>query len=453
MNTRNDKVLKALQLLIDLGFLNLAFFLAVSMRFDDLKIENEQYYNYYLQLLVIVNVSWALAAVLLNNYDLRPGTEIRTSIGRALNAFVVQLGLLALVIVSMQGSYYSRLFLIYFYAFWVPTLLIGRAIFISIWRRALSRGVGGRSIAVLGSGRAFDAFIHELEAHPEYGYTIVGKFSESDTKGLEALVSNRAIDELFCALPPEHADLPYWFRKADNAVIRFRYLPDLGLAQLRNASFQLFGDVPVLYPRTEPLEKLHNKVMKRVFDLVLSIGVIVFVLSWLTPLLAIAIKLSSRGPVFFKQRRSGINDVEFWCWKFRSMVVNDEADRVQASKEDARITAVGRFIRKHNLDELPQFFQVLTGEMSVVGPRPHMLAHTEEYRQLINQFMVRHLIKPGITGLAQVRGFRGETKDHEDMDARVKNDIYYIEHWSVLLDFKIAFQTAFKMIIGRSGGV
>jgi len=184
------------------------------------------------------------------------------------------------------------------------------------------------------------------------------------------------------------------------------------------------------------------------FDIIFSILVLVCICSWLFPLLAIAIKLSSAGPVFFIQKRSGRNNEEFDCYKFRSMSVNKDSDNVQAVKNDSRITLIGKFLRKSNLDELPQFINVLIGNMSVVGPRPHMLKHTKDYSAIIDKFMVRHLIKPGITGWAQVNGFRGTTIQPRYMMKRVRYDLWYIENWTFLLDIQIIFMTVYTMIRG-----
>jgi putative colanic acid biosynthesis UDP-glucose lipid carrier transferase len=198
--------------------------------------------------------------------------------------------------------------------------------------------------------------------------------------------------------------------------------------------------------RTEPLEIPLYRIIKKVFDFCFSLFVIVFVFSWLFPIVMILIKVNSRGPVFFVQERSGRDNNSFPCFKFRTMYVNKDADTVQATQNDARITKVGAFLRRTSMDELPQFFNVLLGNMSVVGPRPHMLSHTEQYSELINNFLVRHYAKPGITGWAQVNGFRGETKELADMEGRVEHDIWYIENWSLLLDIKIIWNTFFKVL-------
>jgi putative colanic acid biosynthesis UDP-glucose lipid carrier transferase len=200
--------------------------------------------------------------------------------------------------------------------------------------------------------------------------------------------------------------------------------------------------------RTIPIDKPLNQFIKRAFDIFLSVAVLVGILSWLTPLLAILIKLDSKGTVFFKQKRNGLDYHEFYCYKFRSMRDNKEADIEQVSKNDSRITRVGSFLRKTSMDELPQFINVLKGDMSVVGPRPHMVSHTHMYAERIDKFMVRHFIKPGITGLAQVSGYRGEIETDEDIVNRVKFDIFYVENWSLFLDIKIVFNTIYKAIVG-----
>ena len=180
---------------------------------------------------------------------------------------------------------------------------------------------------------------------------------------------------------------------------------------------------------------------KRSFDILFSLFIILFVFSWLYPILALLIKLESRGPVFFIQLRTGRNNTHFKCYKFRSMRVNNEADKKQATLNDHRITRIGAFMRKTSLDELPQFFNVLLGNMSIVGPRPHMISHTEEYSQLTEKYTSRHLLRPGITGWAQVLGLRGEVKNAEAILKRVEADVWYLKNWSFQLDLKIIFLT------------
>jgi putative colanic acid biosynthesis UDP-glucose lipid carrier transferase len=186
---------------------------------------------------------------------------------------------------------------------------------------------------------------------------------------------------------------------------------------------------------------MFKRFFKRSFDILFSLFIILFVFSWLYPILAILIKLESRGPVFFVQLRTGRNDLLFKCYKFRSMQINKDADKQQATLNDHRITRIGCFIRKTSLDELPQFFNVLIGNMSIVGPRPHMVKHTEEYSQLTDKYKIRHTLRPGITGWAQILGLRGEVKSPEAMIKRVDADVWYLKNWSFLLDLKIIFLT------------
>jgi len=192
-----------------------------------------------------------------------------------------------------------------------------------------------------------------------------------------------------------------------------------------------------------------GRIKKRLFDIVFSIMVSILLLSWLIPLMAILIKLDSRGPVFFVQLRSGINNRPFLCFKFRSLKLNNESDTKQVTQNDNRFTRLGKFLRKTNLDEMPQFLNVMMGDMSIVGPRPHMLKHTDEYSQLIGEYMVRQFLKPGITGWAQVNGYRGETKQVYLMHKRVEHDLWYMEHWSLWLDIRIIFMTIVNAIKGE----
>lgn len=210
----------------------------------------------------------------------------------------------------------------------------------------------------------------------------------------------------------------------------------------------IIQDVPFLKLLKEPLSSPRKQILKRVFDILFSLFVITFILSWLLPIVAIIIKLESKGPVFFLQKRSGLNNEPFNCIKFRSMSVNEVADLQIAKKNDSRVTKFGAFMRKTSVDELPQFINVFLGDMSVVGPRPHMLSQTEQYSKITKKYMTRHVVKPGITGWAQVMGSRGEIFSDRDMEKRIEKDIWYIQHWSFFLDLKIIFLTFYNIVKG-----
>ena len=250
------------------------------------------------------------------------------------------------------------------------------------------------------------------------------------------------INELYIVTNPDFVvNLKDYFELGDKHCMRLKFIPNLSTSSKFHYNTSDFENLHVIKPRYEPLQDSYNRLIKRVFDVLFSLFIIVFILSWLYPIIAFFIKKESKGPVLFKQLRTGKKNEPFWCYKFRSMTVNDTSDSVQAHKEDVRITKIGKILRKTSLDELPQFFNVLAGTMSVVGPRPHMLKHTEDYNDQINNFMVRHFVKPGITGLAQISGLRGETKHVLDMKRRVNADIEYVQKWSLIYDIQICFLT------------
>jgi putative colanic acid biosynthesis UDP-glucose lipid carrier transferase len=235
---------------------------------------------------------------------------------------------------------------------------------------------------------------------------------------------------------------------SENNVIKYYIVPAVGYYTSAPMLLDAVGNMPVFIVRKSPLNYAHNIIIKRLFDLVFSFVFLVTLFPIIYLIIAIAIKLSSPGPVCFVQQRTGKKGAIFKCYKFRSMQCNKEAHTKQATANDSRTTRVGSFLRCTNLDELPQFINVFKGDMSIVGPRPHMLLHTDQYSQLVNKYMVRHFVKPGITGWAQVGGFRGETKHVEQMEGRIKRDIWYLENWSLLLDIKIMWRTVVVTIKG-----
>jgi Undecaprenyl-phosphate glucose phosphotransferase len=298
--------------------------------------------------------------------------------------------------------------------------------------------------------------------HPEHGYRLYKIFDLNKYMGdfnryfseLKFFCIENKIDEIYCSLSEfnkEQTNLLIEF--TDKEVLRLKFIPNSLGFNLDNFKVDFYGYIPVYVFRSIPLDNQFNKIAKRIFDVIFSLFIFVFVFSWLFPIIAIIIKLNSKGPVFFKQKRSGLDNNDFGCYKFRSMYFNEKSDGIQATKGDARITFVGAFLRKTSLDELPQFLNVLLGEMSVVGPRPHPLWLNDKYRDDIEKYMVRHFIKPGITGLAQVKGYRGETTDPAMMERRIKMDVFYMENWSFLLDIKIIFLTVLNILKGEEKAV
>lgn len=312
-----------------------------------------------------------------------------------------------------------------------------------------------RKVVIVGEEKHTSELVHFFNDNPNYGYKLVKVFDLKTSKKLEIkecqdFVLENKIDEIYCALSDlSNIDVNNFIDFTDNNLKTLKFLPDEKEVTARNLKLDYYGYIPIVSLRNIPLDITANKIIKRAFDILFSIIIIVGVLSWLIPILAIFIKSESKGPIFFKQKRNGLNYREFNCFKFRSMTLNEIADVEQVSKNDPRITKIGRFIRKTSIDELPQFFNVFIGDMSVVGPRPHMVSHTEMYAKKVDKFMVRHFIKPGITGLAQTNGYRGEVESEKDIINRVKYDIFYLENWSLTLDIKIVFLTVLNAVKGE----
>ena len=309
-----------------------------------------------------------------------------------------------------------------------------------------------RKTVIFGASKNAIALENFFNTSPEYGYMHLKTFDvkKKEIEDYFDYIKEENVDEVYCSISElSNSQINEIVDFADNNLKILKFIPDNKEIYSKRLKYEYYDYIPILSLRTIPLEDSFNMIVKRVFDIIFSSLVIIFVLSWLTPVIALFIKLESRGPVFFKQSRNGFNYKEFDCYKFRSMTPNKNAHLHQATRGDQRVTKVGKFIRKTSIDELPQFFNVLFGDMSVVGPRPHMVSHTNMYAKKIDKFMVRHFVKPGITGLAQISGFRGEVESDKDIIGRVKYDIFYIENWSLLLDLKIVFQTFINAIKGE----
>jgi putative colanic acid biosysnthesis UDP-glucose lipid carrier transferase len=329
------------------------------------------------------------------------------------------------------------------------------SVFFLLKKYRILYGGNHRNVIIVGNGKSVDELRAFFTTNPDYGYNLVQVFDLKSNKRQELLESKtyvvgNKIDEIYASINVlSNNEINDLINFADNNLKTVKFLPDSKNTLLRNLAVEYYEYIPIISLRTIPLDKEVNKRLKRFFDIVFSLVIIVFLLSWLTPILALIIRLESKGPTFFKQKRNGLNYEEFNCFKFRSMHLNPIADLEQVQKNDPRITKIGKFMRKTSIDELPQFFNVLLGDMSVVGPRPHMVSHTEMYAKSVDKFMVRHFIKPGITGLAQTNGFRGEVETEKDIINRVKYDIFYLENWSLLLDVKIIFITIINAVKGE----
>mgnify|MGYP002244703755 FL=1 len=354
-------------------------------------------------------------------------------------------------------------FIIYFFILFV-VLIVYRIIIRRLLIDYCAKGKHKSYAVFIGGGDNMHTLYEEMESSLAAIYEVVGYFDVTPNETFSSkcrylgnpdnfadfMSGKTSVKHVFCSLAMDegHYNVPI-INYCENHLLYFHGVPNVCKGFPQRIWHSMIGNMPILNLRYEPLSKVENRFLKRLFDIMLSGIFLVTIFPVIYLIVGTIIKLTSPGPIFFKQMRTGLNGREFKCYKFRSMRVNDEADKKQATADDPRKTKFGNFLRRSNIDELPQFINVFKGEMSIVGPRPHMLAHTEIYAQLIDKYMVRHFIKPGVTGWAQTNGFRGETKELSQMEGRVKADIWYMEHWTLLLDLYIIYKTIANVIIGE----
>ncbi|RNL56927.1 undecaprenyl-phosphate glucose phosphotransferase [Pedobacter jejuensis] len=456
----NSTYFKTISILIDLFLVNMAGYFGYVLANGTFGMFDGRGIN-FLHILLI-NFVWFNVTQITKLYQDMFVKDAIPTIKQALWSLLLFGTIIFLLVVYLKDFSVSYRLLIYTGLLFAPLFLAGKVVFLLLRRSSRAKLINYKKVVIVGAGPLGLDLKNHLEKNTHLGYKVVGFFDDAPEKRAQShvigsvdecidYVKESNIKEIYCALPDRALKkIDVLMRQADKAMIRFKLVPDVKDYFKKNVMVQLYGHLPVLSPRTEPLEIFSNQVVKRIFDVVFSSLIIIFVMSWLVPIMAILIKMESKGPVFFKQLRSGKDNHSFYCLKFRSMYVNGEADTKQASAFDSRVTKIGAFMRKKSIDEMPQFFNVLFGEMSVVGPRPHMLQHTAEYSALIDQFMVRHFLLPGITGWAQVNGLRGETKEDGSMEERVEADIWYLENWSLLLDLKITFLTIWQVLAGHN---
>jgi Undecaprenyl-phosphate glucose phosphotransferase len=458
MEYRYATFFKILNGLIDYLLLNLVlltgFYFISDNALQNAVVDDWRFY------ILVCNLFWFFASTQVRLYEQILRIDAVPLIQRTIWALVLFSSVLLFINLVVPGALGSLELQIPFILIFSATVLIARVLFLGIRKSQRRFWVDYKKVVILGSGTVCNELFEYFNTNHKLGNIVAGYFADrpdaSLPKGLHYLgraedamdyATNHEISEVYCALAPSQVGLAKsLMAEADDRMIRFRFVPDLTAFLDKHVLLEYCGALPVLSARREPLQIKLNEVIKKAFDILFSSFVVAFILTWLVPIIALAIRIDSKGPIFFRQLRSGKNNKPFFCLKFRSMYVNDDADALQASKNDSRITRVGAFLRKTSLDEFPQFINVLMGDMSIVGPRPHMLKHTEEYSKVIDGFMARQFLNPGITGWAQVNGLRGETKEASSMASRVKADLWYLENWSVLLDLKIVFLTAIQSL-------
>lgn len=374
----------------------------------------------------------------------------RVFINAVLSVFIHALFFLSLIGFLDRVNMPTKAYVVYY-----GLVLIVEALWSIISRKLIKeyrrKGRNYVSVVIVGTNPISERLYKEMLVDSGYGYKVLSFFSQDNLTeycGVECrninelpdYAKSQKIDQIFFVIPGNDETMERVVQISDENLIEFFYVPLISQYVARNFDSDKIGSVAIIPIRNNPLKNRYNQVLKRTFDILFSSFCMIFYPLVYIPV-AIAIKMSSPGPVYFKQLRTGYKGKPFYCLKFRSMTVNSHADDQQATRNDSRTTKVGAFIRRMSIDELPQLINVFKGDMSLVGPRPHMLKHTEEYSRLVDKYMVRHLIKPGITGWAQVHGLRGQTDELWKMEKRVEHDVWYIEHWSFSLDLKIIVAT------------
>jgi Undecaprenyl-phosphate glucose phosphotransferase len=414
----------------------------------------------YLGFLAFSLVSWLACLILLKSYTIKRINSLDRLSKNTIITFLYHIFLVSAYIVATEAYFIPRNYLLSFFSMFILGVSMWRfgIYFILGYLRKL--GLNYRNVVIIGYNPYGLSLKHYFDQNPGLGYrfkgffdnwpqrhsSIIGKFQRS----LEDFLKTENIDEIYvCQSYLKHRYFRHLVRYTENHFLKIKLLPDIKGLIFDDLELEFYSNLPIISFRREPLQNELNAATKRIFDVAFSSLILFGICSWLFPIIALLIKLDSKGPIFFKQQRSGRAGKDFLCFKFRTMVVNSEADTRQATKNDDRITRLGRFLRESNIDELPQFINVLLGDMSVVGPRPHMLKHTQEYSKTISNYMLRHLIKPGVTGLAQAKGYRGQTDDNYSMKNRVRVDILYIERWTFLLDLKVIGLTVKNMFKGE----
>ena len=416
----------------------------------------------YYAILLGMYVVWIVIALNYKLYDLPRIIYFDKIMLKGIKALFLYVIVMAAIAYIALGFKFSKSFFIITMSLYGVMFLAWHFMLVVLFKMYRRAGNNYKTIAIVGFRQPVDHLISKVFLRAEHGYKIVAafgsetvpaplkKYYKGTEDGLIPYLKEHQVDELVISLPGGQSKLiNQYMQYADNNLIRVHIVPNFSSYLFQKFSINYIQNIPTLQLRDEPLESLSNRIMKRYFDVLFAFFALVCIGSWLFPLLALLITLNSKGPVFFSQQRSGKNGAVFNCLKFRSMTVNTHADSVQATKNDARVTRIGNILRKTSLDEFPQFFNVLSGSMSVVGPRPHMLKHTAEYGAVVDKFMVRHFAKPGITGLAQTKGYRGEIKEQKDIDNRAEADIWYIENWNILLDLKIILKTILQVVFKK----
>lgn len=458
MNRQFERYMQIIFLALDLIALNITFLVCQLFFTKNIHSDSSDAYFRYL---TVANAAWLLLAFFFRTYSNNLILNFEQFTKRTIQVYLLWMITVLIYLFFSRELIVSRLFIIATTTGFGVGLLANRFIYLGIFKYFRNSDFLTKKVIILGYNDTakklatyFEqdglniqiiGYIEDEENIQELShYPVFGNIDDAlqIAKDLKA-------QEIFSTITPEqNNDIYELMFQSEKECIRFRIVPNLSMFITREVHIEYYGELPILALRKEPLDDVGNRIKKRALDVTVSLFVTIFILSWLIPIIGILIFIESGTPVFFKQLRTGKNKKPFYCWKFRSMRKNNDADLKQATVNDNRVTFFGRILRKTSLDEFPQFLNVLKGEMSLVGPRPHMIKHTSDYSKLVDEYMVRQFIKPGITGWAQINGFRGEIHNPEQIKMRVNKDVWYLENWTLLLDIKILFLTVYYVFRG-----
>jgi len=402
---------------------------------------------------------WIIISYFTKFYKIYRYTKEYKIIGVLIKQFILYILLLLAYFGFLKVEMSRKMILLYVVVIFSLIGVLKFLIYYSLKKYRIMSGGNRRTVAIVGNSQSINQIITFFTENKELGYDIKGIFSDNKNEGITGSINESVtflekqnVDEIYCSLDSlQDWQINKFIEIADKNFAAIKFIPNKNSISADKMITNFYGILPVFTLKKPALNNYTNQLLKRTFDIIFSIGVIIFILSWLVPLLFLLIKLESKGPLFYKHIRYGLNYKEFYCFKFRSLKNENHDVLNQVTKNDQRVTRIGKFIRKTSIDELPQFFNVLLGDMSVVGPRPHMILYSNLYAKYFDKYkyMFRHSVKPGLTGLAQIKGYRGETEKDEDIINRVKYDIYYIENWNFIQDINIIFQTIINFIKGE----
>ena len=467
---RYSKLLPPILFIIDLFIVMFSYLLAVLYNFHfewPYKTEPS-----YLFLSVIIGGIWILCSIIFKTYIEAQGSSLKTGILKVFYASLVSIFLLTTYLFLIKNHEYSRLVILNNIFFTFILLSLWHIIRYSILLMYRKRGFNFLNVLLIGEGFTSKQIYEYVNNHPEHGlkieeyinnYDITLDSENYEHDLIKSLSRRMKIDKIICTIPlPFSMDLEKLILETDNIGARMQIALEALLPIKKRYKLQMLDGITLINTRSEPLRSVFNLFLKRFYDVIFSLIIIVFIFPWVIPIIALVIMISTGENPFYIQRRVGISGKIFSCIKFRTLkkeenqlqktVPENDKEYGITMKDDPRITPVGNFLRKSNLDELPQFFNVILNQMSIVGPRPHMVSEDKRINQLINRYKVRQYIRPGITGWAAINGYRGGTTNYDLMQKRIDYDIWYVENWSIWLDIKICFITVWNLVIGKNMG-